>query len=324
MNGPLDLLFVADRRFVRSDDGLLDAGTARPADLTSLADRTAGLAALPDPAAPGSADGTRPGPAYGTTNRTTASTVGVGVTGPAPALDPEVSRLLSGLRRGTYLDYASDEAMEVDESIMRSYLDGDPPPPTETPWSGTPAWLPHPAYGTRAPRTRGGPRTADVARLLLSGFGHLRTASFLALFDVVLKPVPSKGARHPFDAYITVGQGAAWVGLAEGAYRYVPSLHALECLDAPSPDERSGDGQDETEGVGLIVTAVFERVQWRYREPAGYRDLYLDLGHVTGTLGAVAEDVRLSLTPVARPPAGLVGVPLESEIVAAYRLGERT
>ncbi|MBV7674094.1 hypothetical protein STHAL_32115 [Streptomyces halstedii] len=300
MSEPLDLLLVADRRFVRSDDGLLDAGAARPADLAALAAR----------------------PAMWAVPRTAASTAAA-VTGPAPALDPDVSRLLAALRRGTYLDYASDGATAVDESIMRTYLDAEPPPPTETPWSGPPAWLPHPAYGTEAPRSAGGSRTADIARLLLSGFGHVRTASLLGLFDVVLKPVPSKGARHPFDAYVTVGPGSAWAGLAEGAYRYVPSLHALERLDDPSTDRPSGGGEEKGEGVGLVVAAIFERVQWRYREPAGYRDLYLDLGHLTGTLGAVAEDASLSLTPVARPPASLGGVPLESEIVAAYHLEDR-
>ncbi|MFE5302039.1 SagB/ThcOx family dehydrogenase [Streptomyces sp. NPDC056632] len=302
MTAPRDLLFVADRRFVLSDDGPLDADAARPGDFASLAGAV-------EPVAATAADA----PA-----------------GPRPALDPDVARLLSALRRGTYLDYASHAATAVDEAIMRTYLAADPPPAAEVPWSGPLAWLPHPAHGTGERRSAGGARTPGIGRLLLSGFGHLRTASFLGLFDVVLKPVPSKGARHPFDAYVTVEPGAAWAGLAPGTYRYVPSLHALEHLDTGAAEAGIGAGDEAGRaaglgtGVGLVVVAVFERVHWRYREPAGYRDLYLDLGHLTATLDAVAEDASLRLTPVEPAALGAPVVALELEVAAAYRLEDRT
>ncbi|MFJ9811089.1 SagB/ThcOx family dehydrogenase [Streptomyces sp. NPDC101158] len=302
MTAPRDLLFVADRRFVLSDDGPLDADAARPGDFASLAGAV-------EPVAATAADA----PAR-----------------PRPALDPDVARLLSALRRGTYLDYASASSTAVDEAIMRTYLAADPPPAAEMPWSGPLAWLPHPAHGTGERRSAGGGRTPGIGRLLLSGFGHLRTASFLGLFDVVLKPVPSKGVRHPFDAYVTVEPGAAWAGLAPGTYRYVPSLHALEHLAAETVEAGIGAGDEGGRaaglgtGVGLVVVAVFDRVHWRYREPAGYRDLYLDLGHLTATLDAVAEDASLRLTPVEPAALGAPVVALEREVAAAYRLEDRT
>ncbi len=215
-------------------------------------------------------------------------------------VNSDASRLLAARAVGAYLDYASDAALEVDRQIMNDYIKATPSPATEQSLDGVRRWLPHPACGALE-----GP-LGRLGMFMLHGFGVLRTAEFLDVGVVPLKSTPSKGARHPFDAHLVAGPGAA---LPAGIYDYSPSDHALV----------RRDGEVPSDGLVLVVTLVYERVQWRYRETSGYCDLWLDLGHLRETLAAVATDLSCSVYPI-----NLLSWPtvtsLHEEVVIAWRI----
>jgi hypothetical protein len=71
--------------------------------------------------------------------------------------------------------------------------------------------------------------------------------------------------------------------------------------------------------VVIVVTVVFERVQWRYREASGYCDTLLDLGHLMETIQIAATELQLSLQPVP-VPAGINDVPLIEEVIVAWQV----
>jgi len=104
-----------------------------------------------------------------------------------------------------------------------------------------------------------------------------------------LRPVPSGGARHPFELYIAVKNVS---GLEPGLYHYVPTEHigekkvTIERL-GPLFDDYETKMNDLLVGqkwvtkapVMLFVSCIPYRSEWRYND-AAHRAMLIDLGHV--------------------------------------------
>lgn len=103
------------------------------------------------------------------------------------------------------------------------------------------------------------------------------------------RPVPSGGARHPFELYIAVKHVE---GLEPGFYHYVPTKHIG---DKKVTIERLGPLFDDYETnmnnllvgqkwatkapVILFLSCIPYRAEWRYSN-ASHRVMLIDLGHV--------------------------------------------
>jgi SagB-type dehydrogenase family enzyme len=97
---------------------------------------------------------------------------------------------------------------------------------------------------------------------------------------------PSGGARHPLEAYVLVRQVA---GLAPGLYHYEADRHLLARLRrgvSPQQIARYLPSQSwfGTAAVLVLITAVFQRTQWRYDSARAYRVVLAEAGHVCQTL----------------------------------------
>ncbi len=108
-----------------------------------------------------------------------------------------------------------------------------------------------------------------------------------------LRTVPSGGSRHPFETYLLINRVE---GLAPGLYRFVSVGHQLVPIDlSEGVSERitHAAGKQvfvQNSAVTFIWVAVAYRTVWRYQE-RGYRDLFLDAGHVCQNLYLAAEAV---------------------------------
>ncbi|MCL2226249.1 MAG: SagB/ThcOx family dehydrogenase [Oscillospiraceae bacterium] len=103
-----------------------------------------------------------------------------------------------------------------------------------------------------------------------------------------LRPVPSGGARHPFETYFAVRNVE---GLAPGIYHYLPlenvgtKLVAIEFLgELPNYEERivesvAGQKWVASTPVVLYLSCVAYRAEWRY-SVLSHRVAMLDAGHV--------------------------------------------
>jgi SagB-type dehydrogenase family enzyme len=116
-----------------------------------------------------------------------------------------------------------------------------------------------------------------------------------------LRTVPSAGARHPLETYLTINRV---VNQSPGLYRYSPFEHKLIQL---SEDKNSSEqlakaclGQDMFKkcAVSFIWTAVIQRSRWKYQQRA-YRYIYLDVGHVCQNLYLACEALGLGCCAVA-------------------------
>ncbi|MCL1995823.1 MAG: SagB/ThcOx family dehydrogenase [Defluviitaleaceae bacterium] len=113
-----------------------------------------------------------------------------------------------------------------------------------------------------------------------------------------LRPVPSGGARHPFEVYIAVRNVD---GLEKGIYRYVPTeniggkavtvefLKNLDNHEEQIADMVVGQRWVIAAPVVLFISCVPYKAEWRYVEHA-HRIVLVDLGHVgqNAMLSAVA------------------------------------
>lgn len=109
----------------------------------------------------------------------------------------------------------------------------------------------------------------------------------------VRRTTPSGGSRHPTEAYVTVVDVP---GLEPGWYHFVTSPPALELLQAGDVDTETlrtqfpltvGRAPFPVRAI-VILTTLFERNMYRYREPRTFRTIHMDAGHLAGTVQAAA------------------------------------
>ena len=136
----------------------------------------------------------------------------------------------------------------------------------------------------------------SLSTLLHLSFGVQRWASTDREGRVPLKTSPSAGARHPLEAYVVVRRVA---GVEPGVYHYASDVHRLERLTragvVPAFDELLPTQWWYRDAAALVLlTAVFERTQWRYEGPRAYRAVLIEAGHACQTFCLAATWLGLA------------------------------
>lgn len=116
-----------------------------------------------------------------------------------------------------------------------------------------------------------------------------------------LRPVPSAGARHPFETHLAVLDVD---GLELGVYRYLALSHEL--LFRFNPDDLGPEAARATFGQRFVGTApaVFfwtcipYRGEWRYTI-AAHKTMLLDAGHVCQSLYLACEAIGAGTCAIA-------------------------
>jgi SagB-type dehydrogenase family enzyme len=113
------------------------------------------------------------------------------------------------------------------------------------------------------------------------------------------RAAPSAGALYPIELYPVVHDVA---GLESGIYHYAVRTHELELLEVGDfrvPVVQAGLGQGflAQAGVCFVLSAIFQRTRWRYRERA-YRYVLLEAGHVGQNLYLAATSMGLGACAV--------------------------
>ncbi len=114
-----------------------------------------------------------------------------------------------------------------------------------------------------------------------------------------LRAAPSAGALYPIEIYPVANNVE---GLAQGIYRYFVADHSLALVregDFRHQMMRHALGEEmmERASVVLVLSAVFERSAWRYRERA-YRYVLLEAGHISQNIYLVATALGLGTCAV--------------------------
>ncbi len=136
----------------------------------------------------------------------------------------------------------------------------------------------------------------DLATLLQLTWGVQQWIVVPRLGRFALKTSPSGGARHSIEVYLFARRVK---DLRRGLYHYNPDTHRLVPVGRGVAGRRVSDympGQpwyDDAAAV-LFMTAVFERVQWRYPHPRAYRAVLAEAGHLCQTCCLVATWLGLA------------------------------
>lgn len=135
------------------------------------------------------------------------------------------------------------------------------------------------------------------------------------------RPVPSGGARHPFETYLAASRVE---GLQEGVYRYLPLTHALclvrEATRMAEPINEAALGQEFVGGapVVFIWSCLPYRGEWRYHM-AAHKIMLLDAGHLCQNLYLACEAIGCGTCAIAAYDQQLIdafaGVDGEDEFV---------
>ena len=100
------------------------------------------------------------------------------------------------------------------------------------------------------------------------------------------RPVPSGGARHPFETYLFINRAA---GIIPGVYRYLPLTHRLVLLfdEGCTPSKVGALASGQTfvgeAAVVFIWSCIPYRSEWRY-DVAAHKTMLLDAGHLCQNL----------------------------------------
>jgi SagB-type dehydrogenase family enzyme len=130
----------------------------------------------------------------------------------------------------------------------------------------------------------------DLTCMLFGTWGQTGSVDTGLLGNLVLKTSPSAGARHPIECYLL-----AWnvEKLRPGLYHYSVRGNCLERMrggDLRRSAVRMAAGQKWIERSAFIcvMTAVTDRVFWKYPTSDAYRLFFLDAGHLAQTFVLLA------------------------------------
>lgn len=136
----------------------------------------------------------------------------------------------------------------------------------------------------------------EISALLGLTFGAQRWVDLGRKRHVMLKTSPSGGARHSIEAYLLSFRVR---GLESGTYHYDPDAHSLTGLERATPRSLlehfipTQTGFHDPAAL-IVMTSVFERVQWKYSFARAYRVVLLDAGHLGQTFALVATAIGLA------------------------------
>jgi SagB-type dehydrogenase family enzyme len=108
---------------------------------------------------------------------------------------------------------------------------------------------------------------------------------------VTLRPVPSAGAKHPFETYLIVNRVKE---LKPGVYRYLSLEHQLLFLfEDPKIDSKLSEATFKQDfiaqsGVVFVWSCIPFRTEWKYGEESR-KYILIDAGHVAQNLYLAAE-----------------------------------
>jgi SagB-type dehydrogenase family enzyme len=141
---------------------------------------------------------------------------------------------------------------------------------------------------------------AELATMLHYAARMTRMRHDPALGDEALHTYPTGGARSELELYVVANDVA---GLDAGAYYFDPVEETVTRVDAAGEDGRqrllrnvhgaAGKLLNRDPQVVLVITAVFGRVMWKYRD-IGLVMIYKDTGCLMQTLYLVCTATQLA------------------------------
>ena len=213
----------------------------------------------------------------------------------------------AGLLHFSTKDLAYDESERITR-VLRAQAAREPPPPPVKRYSNVPRIvLPAPRLEGEFARVllerrtwrrfSAKPVSLDALSTLLGLSSRVQHwAHVSGIGTLPLKTYPSGGAQHPLEVYVLARRIR---GLPSGLYHYASDTHRLDLLKTRC-DARQIARYLPTQGwygsaaALILITAVFPRMQWKYRFARAYRAVLTEAGHLCQNLCLTATWLGLA------------------------------
>jgi SagB-type dehydrogenase family enzyme len=128
----------------------------------------------------------------------------------------------------------------------------------------------------------GGVSLGDLATLLGLSSAIKHWVTIDGIGRLPLKTYPSGGGQHPLEVYVLARRVT---GLPPGLYHYAADAHALTPLARGATSKQIVAYVPTQQWYGraaalFLITAVFPRTQWKYRNARAYRVVLAEAGHL--------------------------------------------
>lgn len=203
------------------------------------------------------------------------------------------------------LDYAEVSTVGLDRARMRSYQSVEPDDDrykldyTDRP--GMPIAAPEDTvpvtsaakYWTGEPPGRPVDAESLLTTISLAFAVTAETRTVTDAAPLLQRTAPSGGGRNPTEGYVAVRRVP---GVAPGWYHVTLRPFSLRLVRSDRLDEgtmRSLFPDTSGPAAVVVLTSVFERNMYRYREPRTFRTVHMDAGHLAGTVRLVGSALGL-------------------------------
>lgn len=205
----------------------------------------------------------------------------------------------------TFLDYSKKKSVLYDRALMQQYRQISPPPSVYKQYTHS-SYIKLPKVTRESMQnclyppqsdTNGVLTISSLSKLLYLTFGKTKSLQSPIFNEILLKTSPSGGARHPTEAYVMVLKD---IGIPIGVYHYSVKRHGLELLNKINLSKslvryffQLNHVPDFQVSAVIVITSLFERSMWRYREPRSFRVILFDIGHIICTLKVISRALGL-------------------------------
>lgn len=142
----------------------------------------------------------------------------------------------------------------------------------------------------------------DIFKIFSITFGALKQQyhSIPNVAPNIRKTSPSGGSRHPTEGYAIIANES--ISGISGVFHYSLSKNSLEKIHEPISFNKYKEIFPGLCRFGtipkltILLTSLFERNMYRYREPRTFRTLFIDIGHISETLRCIANALGYRFT----------------------------
>lgn len=195
-----------------------------------------------------------------------------------------------------FLDYTKQgQGHEIDRTKMVGYQSRQPDVDRYKKYDTPLRNIPLPSLNSFLPAKLAQNLTASerIQYLLSIAFGKNgeKTCHWIDV-PLLRRTSPSGGCRHPTEGYFL---SLNLKDIKNGFYHIQTDPISL-CLISSQNDSFTEEFKTEKEsnitGV-IVVTCVFERNMYRYREPRTFRTVHMDIGHILATIEMLGKELHV-------------------------------
>lgn len=193
-----------------------------------------------------------------------------------------------------FLDYSKEGGgHEIDRKKMVHFQSLQPDIKRFKKYGGDLFEIPLPSLDISYSEIKRQPLSTKIQFLLSCVFGKKgEKACHWSDVPLIRRTSPSGGSRHPSEGYFLTG---GIQGIEKGFYHVQTDPPILRRISDDASELENFESQRTAMGM-IVLTTIFERNMYRYREPRTFRTVHIDVGHLLTSIEALSHELGMKTT----------------------------